>query len=187
MHDPTKPRYSFGPFLLDPVEKVLLRGQDRIHLPPKAFETLLTLVENQGHILEKAELLNLVWPNTFVEEATLAQNIFVLRKVLEGGTNGHEYIETVPKRGYRFVAPVCVNVGKSLEEPAGLTSHSASPPTSAPTRRAETNVAGASRGWRRRLSPSDRLESASMRRRPPPVLPLSGLSDSHIVGLELAC
>jgi TolB-like protein/DNA-binding winged helix-turn-helix (wHTH) protein/Tfp pilus assembly protein PilF len=106
MQQPSKCGYSFGPFLLDLVEKVLLRDEHPIHLPLKAFETLLALVENEGHILEKGELLNRVWPNTFVEEATLAQNIFVLRKALGEGTNGQGYIETVPKRGYRFVAPV---------------------------------------------------------------------------------
>src|SRR6266446_4545054 len=108
MKPPNQSLYSFGAFLLDPVEKVLSRDDHPVHLPPKAFETLLALVEKEGHVLEKAELLNRVWPNTFVEEATLAQNIFTLRKALGDGTNGREYIETVPKRGYRFVAPVKV-------------------------------------------------------------------------------
>src|SRR5690242_5367709 len=106
MRHPTKARFTFGPFLLDPVENALSRGGQPIHLPPKAFETLLVLVENDGHLVEKGELLTRVWPNTFVEEATLAQNIFILRKALGNGSNGDEYIETVPKRGYRFVAPV---------------------------------------------------------------------------------
>lgn len=99
-------RYSFGAFLLDPVEKVLLRDNLPVHLPLKAFETLLALVENEGHIVGKPELLRRVWPDTFVEEATLAQNIFTLRKTLANGGGGKEYIETVPKRGYRFVTPV---------------------------------------------------------------------------------
>ena len=101
----TQHHYIFGAFLLDPVEKVLLRNNQPVHLPSKAFETLLALVEKDGHILEKTELLNRVWPNTFVEEATLAQNIFTLRKTL-GQAEGQEFIETVPKRGYRFVAPL---------------------------------------------------------------------------------
>jgi len=105
MDPPAQPRYSFGPFLLDPVEKVLLRDDEPVLLPPKALETLWALVERHGHILEKAELLNRVWPDTFVEEATLAQNIFTLRKALGDSAEGHQYIETVPKRGYRFVAP----------------------------------------------------------------------------------
>ena len=99
-------QYSFGPFALDPVERVLLREGTPVHLAPKAFETLLVLLEKQGHLVDKAELLNRVWPDAFVEEATLAQNIFTLRKALGEGTNGHTYIETVPKYGYRFIAPI---------------------------------------------------------------------------------
>ena len=98
--------YSFGPFLLDPAERVLLHKGHAVALPPKALETLLVLVEKHGHVTEKAELLQRVWPNTFVEEATLTQNIFTLRKALGDSPDGHEYIETIPRRGYRFVAPV---------------------------------------------------------------------------------
>jgi len=106
MEAPVQKRYCFGPFVLDPVEKVLLREGQPVSLPPKALETLLALVENHGHLIEKSELLRRVWPDTFVGEATLAQNIFTLRKVLNDSLDGDEYIETVPKRGYRFVAPV---------------------------------------------------------------------------------
>jgi Tol biopolymer transport system component/DNA-binding winged helix-turn-helix (wHTH) protein len=95
--------YEFGPFRLDTAERVLLRDEQTVPLTPKAFDTLVVLVQNNGHVLEKEELLKAVWPDTFVEEATLAQNIFTLRKAL-----GKEppYIETVPKRGYRFTANV---------------------------------------------------------------------------------
>jgi TolB-like protein/DNA-binding winged helix-turn-helix (wHTH) protein/Tfp pilus assembly protein PilF len=106
MEAPIQQRYSFGPFVLDPVEKVLLREGHPLALPLKALETLLVLVERPGHLIDKAELLELVWPNTFVEEATLAQNIFTLRKALNDTSDGSRYIETVPKRGYRFIAPV---------------------------------------------------------------------------------
>jgi TolB-like protein/DNA-binding winged helix-turn-helix (wHTH) protein/Tfp pilus assembly protein PilF len=106
MEAPAHQRYSFGPFVLDPAEKVLLRDAHPVPLPPKALETLLALVEKRGHVIDKAELLQRVWPDTFVEEATLAQNIFTLRKVLGNPPDGQEYIETVPKRGYRFVAAV---------------------------------------------------------------------------------
>ena len=106
MEAPGHQRYSFGPFLLDPREKVLFRRGQALGLSPKAIETLLTLVEHHGHVIEKAQLLERVWPNTFVEEATLTQNIFTVRKALGDSPNGHAYIETVPKRGYRFVAPV---------------------------------------------------------------------------------
>ena len=100
--------YSFGPFVLDPVENLLLREGQPVLLPPKALETLLVLVQNPGHLIEKAELLKRVWPDTFVEEATLAQNISTLRKALNGSSGDFQYIETVPKHGYRFIAPVTV-------------------------------------------------------------------------------
>jgi TolB-like protein/DNA-binding winged helix-turn-helix (wHTH) protein/Flp pilus assembly protein TadD len=97
--------YEFGPFQLDVEERLLRRDQSPIPLTPKAFETLLVLVENSGHLLAKEELMERVWPGSYVEEANLAQQIFTLRKAL-GDNNGSQYIETVPKRGYRFVAPV---------------------------------------------------------------------------------
>src|SRR5215469_17450233 len=102
----TQQRYSFGPFVLDPVEKTLCRDRKTLSLPAKAFETLLALLEKRGHVVAKAELMSRIWPNTFVEEATLAQNIFTLRKILNDSPEDHQYIETVPRRGYRFVAPV---------------------------------------------------------------------------------
>lgn len=98
--------YEFGEFLLDETERCLLRKGEPVSLTPKAFDTLLVLVKRGGHIVEKDEMLKEVWPDTFVEEATLAQNIFTLRKALGQGRDGGLYIETVPKRGYRFVANV---------------------------------------------------------------------------------
>src|SRR5215467_6834116 len=95
--------YEFGPFRLDPVERLLLRDKQPVSLPPKTFDTLLLLVENSGHLLSKDELLKRLWPGTFVEEANLAQNISAARRALDGA-NGAHYIETVPKGGYRFVA-----------------------------------------------------------------------------------
>jgi DNA-binding winged helix-turn-helix (wHTH) protein/TolB-like protein/Tfp pilus assembly protein PilF len=98
--------YEFGEFLLDESERCLLRKGEPVSLTPKAFDTLLVLVKHGGHVVEKDEMLKEVWPDTFVEEATLAQNIFTLRKALGQGKEGDLYIETVPKRGYRFVADV---------------------------------------------------------------------------------
>ena len=95
--------YEFGPFRLDVDERVLLRDEQTVPLTPKAFDTLVVLIQNNGHVLEKEELLKAVWPDTFVEEATLAQNIFTLRKALG---KEPQYIETIPKRGYRFTAQV---------------------------------------------------------------------------------
>ena len=90
---------------MDPAERLLLRDSLPIPVTPKVFETLLALVENNGHMLEKEELIRRVWPDAVVEEANLAVNISVLRKTL-GDDRGQKYIETVPKHGYRFVAPV---------------------------------------------------------------------------------
>jgi DNA-binding winged helix-turn-helix (wHTH) protein/TolB-like protein/Tfp pilus assembly protein PilF len=98
--------YEFGPFHLDKSERLLLCNGENLQLTPKAFETLLVLVENSGHVLEKDELMKRIWPDTFVEEATLAQNIFKLRRILGESTDGQQYIETIPRRGYRFIAPV---------------------------------------------------------------------------------
>ena len=96
--------YEFGPYRIEPASGQLLRGDESLALTPKAFDTLLVLVENAGRALEKDELLRRVWPDAFVEEGSLTQNISVLRKVL--GEEGGPYIETLPKRGYRFAAAV---------------------------------------------------------------------------------
>jgi DNA-binding winged helix-turn-helix (wHTH) protein/tetratricopeptide (TPR) repeat protein len=97
--------YDFGPYRLDMLDHVLLRGNNPVALTPKAFDTLVVLVRNSGRVVEKGELLKAVWPETFVEEATLAQNIFTLRRALETDDSA-EYIRTIPKRGYRFMLPV---------------------------------------------------------------------------------
>jgi TolB-like protein/DNA-binding winged helix-turn-helix (wHTH) protein len=98
--------YGFGSYRLDAVERVLLRDGQPVTLPPKDLETLLALVERAGHIVEKEELLEKVWPGVFVEEGNLARHIFNLRQVLGDSPDGRKYIETIPKRGYRFVAAV---------------------------------------------------------------------------------
>jgi len=98
--------YGFGSYRLDAVERVLLRDGQPVTLPPKDLETLLVLVERAGHIVEKEELLEKVWPGVFVEEGNLARHIFNLRQVLGDSPDGRKYIETIPKRGYRFVAAV---------------------------------------------------------------------------------
>ncbi|HEX7313566.1 MAG TPA: tetratricopeptide repeat protein [Pyrinomonadaceae bacterium] len=97
--------YEFGPFRLDLEEHLLLHEGQPVALPPKVFDTLVLLVENSGRIIGKEEMMNLLWPDRYVEEANLTQNIFMLRKAMGEGLKAH-YIETIPKRGYRFVAPV---------------------------------------------------------------------------------
>ena len=98
--------YEFGPFLVDVAERVLSKGEQVIPLTPKAFDTLVVLVRNSGHVVEKDELLKEVWPDTFVEEGVLAVNVAAIRKALSDGDDGPSYVETVPRRGYRFIAEV---------------------------------------------------------------------------------
>src|SRR5215831_1335667 len=98
--------YTFGPFRLDVAEKLLLCDGQMVTLTVKDFETLLVLVENGGRLLEKDEFLKRVWPDTFVEENNLAKHVSTLRRALGEDKNGRKYIETVPRRGYRFVCPV---------------------------------------------------------------------------------
>ena len=97
---------EFGPFHLDFERRLLWRGKDLIPLPPKALDTLLVLVHHKSEVVSKDELMKEVWPDAFVEEANLAQNIHILRRVLGETVDEHRYIVTVPGRGYRFVAEV---------------------------------------------------------------------------------
>src|SRR5262249_4497258 len=117
--------YEFGPYRLDAAERMLLRDGAAVPLQPKVFDLLLAMVERHGRLLEKDELMKLIWPDTVVEEANLANNISILRKTLS--ENGERFIETAPKRGYRFVADVkkLENEGaeQTVPEPPG--SHSA--------------------------------------------------------------
>ena len=101
-----KPIYQFGPFQLDIGEGLLKRDGETVQLTRKAFDTLALLVQNSGRVLTKDEMMQSVWPDSFVEEATLAQNIFTLRRVLGESPLTAQYIETVPRRGYRFIAEV---------------------------------------------------------------------------------
>jgi DNA-binding winged helix-turn-helix (wHTH) protein len=98
--------YNFGPFCLNQTEQQLLREGTRVRLAPKAFDVLFVLIQNRGCLVTKERLLEEVWPDAFVEEANLSVNIASLRKALDEGETECQYIETIPKRGYRFVAPV---------------------------------------------------------------------------------
>jgi TolB-like protein/DNA-binding winged helix-turn-helix (wHTH) protein/Tfp pilus assembly protein PilF len=98
--------YEFGPFRLIPEERQLLRDNQLVPLTPKSFDLLVVLVENSGHLLEKGELMKRIWPDSFVEEANLSVKMSALRRALGEGPNEHQYVETVPRRGYRFVASV---------------------------------------------------------------------------------
>jgi len=98
--------YEFGPYRLDLNKRVLMRVGETISLPPKALEILIVLVLRAGELVEKDELLKAVWPDTFVEESNLTQNIFTLRRALGDERVDPRYIETVARRGYRFIARV---------------------------------------------------------------------------------
>jgi TolB-like protein/DNA-binding winged helix-turn-helix (wHTH) protein/Tfp pilus assembly protein PilF len=110
--------YAFGPYQLEAEERVLLRDGQPVTLPPKDLETLLALVEKAGHIVEKEELLEKVWPGVFIEEGNLSRHIFNLRQVLGDSPDGRKYIETVPRRGYRFVASVRKDGETTASDPA---------------------------------------------------------------------
>jgi DNA-binding winged helix-turn-helix (wHTH) protein len=106
--------YEFGEFRLDVPNRLLWQGEKQIALTPKEFDVLLVLVENAGRVLTKDELLETIWKDTFVEEATLARNVSWLRKKLATNGNTAKFIETLPKRGYRFSSAVT----KGGEQPA---------------------------------------------------------------------
>ena len=98
--------HEFGPFRLDTGERLLLRAGQPVSLTPKAFDLLVYLVEHHGRLVSKKELLSAVWSDTFVEEANLTYTISALRRALGDSQDGERYIQTVPTRGYRFLAPV---------------------------------------------------------------------------------
>jgi DNA-binding winged helix-turn-helix (wHTH) protein/TolB-like protein len=102
----TKLLYEFGHFRLDPTQHLLLRDGKQVSLTPKGFELLLVLVQSDGRLLTKDDLMRKLWPDSFVEEANLTVNISAVRKALGDTHDGRELIETVPKLGYRFLAAV---------------------------------------------------------------------------------
>jgi DNA-binding winged helix-turn-helix (wHTH) protein len=120
--------YEFGLFRVDAREHLLYRAGEAVPLSPKVFDTLLVLVENAGHVLGKNELMQRLWPESFVEESSLAQNISLLRKALGEGASERQYIETVPKRGYRFVAEVRETVRETAREETEEVAPPAPPP-----------------------------------------------------------
>jgi Tol biopolymer transport system component/DNA-binding winged helix-turn-helix (wHTH) protein len=111
--------YRFGPFVLDPASRLLLREEKPVPITTKVFETLVVLVENRGRVMTKDELLLRLWPDTTVEEANLAQNVSTLRRALEDNPKDHRYIATIPGRGYSFVAVVTeISKQQNMAEPS---------------------------------------------------------------------
>ena len=137
--------YEFGPFRLEPSERRLLRDGQDVALPQKAFDVLVVLVSRADHLVPKEDLLNQVWPGTFVEEANLSYTVSLLRKALGDGSGGARYIDTVPKLGYRFTASV---VTRNSDVPAGPSSVVPAPPTSSPVLDV-TRTRRDPPGWRR--------------------------------------
>src|ERR1700740_386613 len=106
--------YEFGPFRVDPEKELLFRDDETIPLAPKAFRVLLVLISRKKEVVTKDDLLKTFGPDTFVEEANLSRNIFLLRKALGEGPQDHQYIVTVPGRGYRFAEDVTLVAGPEL-------------------------------------------------------------------------
>ncbi len=106
MRQQIKHLYEFGPYRIDPGKRLLLRGDETVPLPGKVFDILLVLVQQGQEVVSKDDLMKTVWPDSFVEESNLSQNIFLLRKALGETAQDHRYIVTVPGRGYRFAEKV---------------------------------------------------------------------------------
>ena len=107
MNEPQTPIYEFGNFRLCAAKRLLLKGVDEIvPLMPKAFDTLLYLIEHPGKVIEKNELMSAIWADTIVEDNNLTQNISILRRVFGEKPGEHRFIVTVPGHGYKFVAEV---------------------------------------------------------------------------------
>ena len=115
MSSPEKSVYEFGPFRLNPAEHTLLRDGEPVPLRPKEFAVLLALVGNHRHLLTKDELLEAVWPGQFIEEGNLNRQISTLRRVLGDTSDEPQYVQTVPKVGYRFVGSVRKIVDRSAD------------------------------------------------------------------------
>ncbi len=135
MQDSNGKYYEFGSFRIDPLKRLLLRDGSPVALPPKAFDALLILLENSGRVVDRNELMEKLWPDTFVEEINLNVHISSLRKALGENPSDHRYIVTVPRRGYSFVAPVSrieIGDGDSLIA-SDSSSPEVEPPASHPT------------------------------------------------------
>ena len=128
--------YDFGPFRADTVRRLLLRDGQPVPMTSKVFDTLEVLLRNRDRVLEKEDLLKEIWPNSFVEESNLTQNVSSLRKALCELPGEHRYIATVPGKGYRFVGEVRLPPPPPAPEPPAIPA----------TRRPRTAVVGISLG-----------------------------------------
>ena len=115
---------QFGPFLIDIAERTLRRDGETVPLTPKAFDVLVALIEKPGQLISKEELLQKVWPDTFVERSNLSYNVFALRKALGDTAERSVYVETVPKKGYRFRARVATATPPGNAQPTSESTES---------------------------------------------------------------
>ena len=127
----SKPLYAFGPFRVDAAQRLLFRGAEVVPLTPKAFDLLLVLVESQGRVLTKDDLMARVWPDVVVEDANLSHHVYKLREAMGDGENGQKYIETLPRRGYRFATAVTEPAAETAR-PATAAAAAALPPPESP-------------------------------------------------------
>ena len=142
------PIYRFGDFELDPLEHRLLKSGQPIALTPKVFETLVLLVRQAGHAVSKDELMKALWPRGYVDESNLTKHIWVIRRALGDGEHDSRFIETIPKLGYRFIAPVTAATPALPEAPAA-SSPAAAPaaPAAGPASPAVDNTSWSGRLW----------------------------------------
>ncbi len=147
--------YEFGEFRLNAGERVLEKAGKPVPVTPKALDVLIVLMQSRGHIVEK-DLMKKVWPETYVEENSLAFNISVLRKILAENSISPRYIETVPKRGYRFIAEV-VEISENKVADKG-----APPCSKAQSRLLELNMCW---GYGRQTAAPEIFSTTSRRRR----------------------
>src|SRR5262249_29382977 len=177
--------FGFGPFVLDKAERQLLRDGAPIQLTLKAFDTLVVLVESSGHVVNKEELMRKVWPDTFIGDNTLASNISSLRKAL--GAEG-QLIETVPKVGYRFAAPVTRITPHTEESPNAPVHPSGTTTSGQPHSPDGTERAADSNDTSPSLSTGELTGPASQSRtdRPAITLPAPGLPPGRTIALKAA-
>jgi DNA-binding winged helix-turn-helix (wHTH) protein/TolB-like protein len=135
----TSQMYEFGPFRVDPAERIISRDGNAISMTGKAFDALLFLIQRSGHLIEKGELIHAVWPDSFVEEGNLKVVIWALRKSLDDDVGEPKYIQTVAKHGYRFVGEVRSVTKAEAELPSARTSSIL--PVDEPRRQIKLNLA----------------------------------------------
>lgn len=135
------PIYRFGEWRLDAGQRLLFHKTELVPLAPKLLETLVLLIQHHGRIVEKEELISAIWPGTFVEDGSLLRNVSTLRKVLGDGESGSRFIETIPKRGYRFVAAVEVEPGAAESEAGSSHARAARIETRGPRRAVAAGLA----------------------------------------------